>query len=1259
MRLGSYWGSTFILQAPRRTSAAYAYNFISRRVMATYLDIAGKEDIPQASPSQTRDSVSITINGKEYLVPAGINIVEACRLSGIKVPALCYHPRLPVAGQCRVCTVEVANDPVPMKLGCSTLVADHMIISTNSQSVRSIQNAAFSARMNLAPKAALSKLPEQFAGSQEIEDLAKYSEDLLIDDSSPSIYRDMSKCIGCTRCIRACSNKQGMDIYHEKENPDSPFEPRIDTQYSLPLDMTDCIACGQCAVACPTGAITEKDDTKKVFQAMEEGKVVVIQTAPSIRVAVSELFGLPPGTLPKGKLVAACKALGFSYVFDTTFTADLTIMEEGSELLGRIDQLLNGSSSEKSPKLPMYTSCCPGWINLVEKLYPELIPHLSSCKSPQNMLGSLIKSYWANLAHVDPQNIFSVSLMPCTAKKGEILRPDMYDEHGRQIIDAVITTREFGKMLRQKRLTNWNKLPELEFDNPIGESSGAGALFGVTGGVMEAALRTAYELKTGKTLPQLKFDSVRGLEGVKISEVDFDGLPVRTAVVHGMAKGRQLLKSISSGEVPNLHFVEVMACEGGCIGGGGQPLSLDPDILTKRMLAIYSQDERSVIRKSHENPYIQRLYKDFLGAPLGEMSHKLLHTHYIDLSQQYGKNAPCMKGKVIAEKPAMISDLKANTVLVMYGSQSGTAKKAAEILAGDISSTVKGVSVNCLPLESFPGIESISAVTPKAMLCISSTFGDGDFPDNAKSFWNVISASKAEVEAWRKVPVGVFGLGSSAYGKGKFCKAGKMLTERLTELGANFICESGFGDEKASGGYHAAFDPWSKQVLGALGSKGYALHDPPIPAYRISLALESKRSEELSIAPPRHFHFCHLPQEEVLTIPGYEREVRKFQIDLSGSTFSYEVGDHLGIMPKNDPTRTGKILSFLGIDPNVHVSISHNNPKDPSELPMQSTLSVFEIFSQYLDLQGRPTKKFYESLFAFCSDPIERRQLQRLFSEDPIDEEEYISFSAENDYIDSMLRFPSAIPPVENLLSMIPFIQPRWYSIASSPSLKNNIAEICVVIDQWKSPQGKVRKGLTTSYLFNLDSEKNPKIPVQVREGILKMPKVKSAPILMVGLGTGLAPMFGILQERKHIIATEGLEALGPAVLYLGVRHQAKDYIQREFLEECLETGALTELIPAFSHDQKQMIFVQDKMREIPEPVHRVITDPNSEYFYCGPAMAGGESVPGVIESGIKFSLVKCTNAQLDKEGSIFKESDASSLIEDMKAQDRWHVEAF
>ncbi len=597
--------------------------------------------------------VTCTINGSSVSVPENTTILEAAGTLNLDIPTLCRHPDLLLAGNCRVCVVEVVGART-LQAACCTPVAPGMEIVTNSAKVRRARRHALalllSEHNNDCPRCykngncELQSLASEYA--IEGETFIDISLDTAIDMSSPSIMKDDSKCIRCQRCVRTCQQLQQVSALAVANKG---RDLKVSTFMEKPMHYVVCTNCGQCVNRCPTGALTERTYIDDVWEALENpAKHVVVQTAPAVRIALGEELGYDPGERVTGKMVTALRQLGFDAVFDTNFTADLTIMEEGTELLSRLKAALQDN---KPAVLPQLTSCSPGWIKYIEHEFSDHLENLSTCKSPQQMFGTLAKTYYAEKAGVDPKDMIVVSVMPCTAKKFEAERPEMNDS-GYQDVDYVLTTRELGRMIKEAGL-NFSQLEVQECDSLLGAHTGAGVIFGATGGVMEAALRTAYEIITGREIPfpHLDVHPVRGMEGIKEASVVLEGctadwsflegVELKVAIAHGLTNARILASQIADGTSP-YHFIEIMACPGGCLGGGGQPIPTSMDIRKLRMDAVYAEDKSLPLRKSHENPEIQRIYKDFLGQPLSHKSHELLHTHYTKrIWQPLGASCGC------------------------------------------------------------------------------------------------------------------------------------------------------------------------------------------------------------------------------------------------------------------------------------------------------------------------------------------------------------------------------------------------------------------------------------------------------------------------------------------------------------------------------------------------------------------------------------------------------------------------------------------
>ena len=585
------------------------------------------------------ETVNLTIDNKKIEVPRGTSVLNAAKQAGIKIPTLCYLKLDDFnienkPGGCRICVVEVKGRR-NLAPSCATDCVEGMEVNTHSMRVLNTRRTVMELILSDHPFDCL------VCAKSGHCDLQAMAQDLGIrklhyqgeqshyrEDTSPSIIREMDKCIMCRRCETMCNTVQTVGALSAVNRG---FMSVVAPAFEMNLEHSPCTYCGQCVAVCPTGALTEVDHTPSVIRALSDPKkTVIVQTAPAVRAALGEEFGMEAGTLVTGKMVAALRRLGFNYVFDTDFAADLTIMEEGTELLDRLTRHLNG---DKTVQLPILTSCCPAWVGFFEHQFPEMKEIPSTARSPQQMFGAIAKTFFANKIAVKREDLVVVSIMPCLAKKYECQRPE-FATNGDPDVNFALSTRELAQLIRQSNI-NFDSLPDEDFDAPMGESTGASVIFGTTGGVIEAAVRTAYEVQTKKTLPKITFEELRGFENLRSATIDFDGTPIRIGIAHGLGNARKLLEEIRDGK-SHYHAIEIMACPGGCIGGGGQPLHHgDSSILKARQKAIYREDANKPIRKSHENASVLKLYKDFLGKPLGEKSHHLLHTFYFDRSQRY------------------------------------------------------------------------------------------------------------------------------------------------------------------------------------------------------------------------------------------------------------------------------------------------------------------------------------------------------------------------------------------------------------------------------------------------------------------------------------------------------------------------------------------------------------------------------------------------------------------------------------------------
>eukprot|EP01028_Stygiella_incarcerata_P004014 TRINITY_DN183_c0_g1_i12.p1 TRINITY_DN183_c0_g1~~TRINITY_DN183_c0_g1_i12.p1 ORF type:complete len:1529 (-),score=496.41 TRINITY_DN183_c0_g1_i12:489-4835(-) len=986
------------------------------------------------------------------------------------------------------------------------------------------------------------------------------------------------------------------------------------TKDDIPLSETECISCGQCSKVCPSGAVRENDedlhellalmneyldgnegaferyisgrtadslrtnsvkppDDDEIMNAILEetgragsglgadesatksktskpkkkkttkqgDKIFILQCAPSTRVSLAECFGEESGTISIRRLVGAAKAAGFDYVFDTDWAADLTIIEEACELLTRL---------EKGGPFPMFTSCCPAWINLVEKRFPHLIPHVSTCRSPMMMMGAVIRTFFCKKMNLDPANVVSVAMMPCTAKKDEIHRERMFF-NGKKTVDYVLTTREFARFLGARHV-DLNQVERFPFDDPLGETTGAAALFGVTGGVMEAAIRTVHEWVTGEPYPleQMPYQvSLRGLSSLKEAEIKLGDNIVRVAVVSGGKNVQELLRRIGKKGSTKYHFIEVMACPSGCINGGGQPISLQHDVVVRRMQALYAIDSHSKIRLCHENESLKQFYREAYG--ITELAHPtkhrgierpeelhILHTSYArkfhGVIDEVGTTAT---GSISGESMKNSEPTgKAGDILVLYGSQGGrTATKAQEFArAGQrLHFPIRHVPMNAYDAKNIE--------TERFVLVLTSTFGEGNLPDNAQTFYNFLC--HADPGFCDNIEFAVCGFGSTDYPK--FCEAAKLFDAAFEKLGGTRILDLVECDENSVDRGESTFESWASQIWALMGSTGDSIHEPSHPKYMVSLALASPKAAVLR-CPPR-FKFVKMMQSaSIMRTSSYvvgngriggslssshavngllEGTVRLLTLDLEGTGVNYEVGHVASILPRNPSDVVEKFFERHSLDPSTHISIT-SLEKGTHSGDIPPLLTVGELFYQYIDLCGPPTKKFLRDLPFYAIEDDDKNKLLSLLENDDDVLSEYLS---ERTYYEVFEDFPSVILPMSILISIIPLIQPRVYAVASSPKQNPSQLDLVVRHERYTTPSGRVRDGLCSLYLTGLSVEKSPLIPIRTNRCSQSFPKYPASPLIMLAIGPGVAFYRGFMQEREALLRNG--EKIGPAIL--------------------------------------------------------------------------------------------------------------------------------
>jgi iron-only hydrogenase group A len=982
--------------------------------------------------------------------------------------------------------------------------------------------------------------------SPEIEDVFKYfytksGTKIRKAEVTNAVQFDPTECIDCGRCVRVCAEGQTIGA--------------LDDATQL-LTENECIGCGQCTAVCPTNALEERNSIPRIIKALSENKVLVLQTAPAVRVAIGEEFGDPVGTIVTPKIITAARKMGFKYVFDTNFAADLTIVEEGSELIHRLTT---------SGVTPMFTSCCPAWVNFVEKSHPELIPNLSTAKSPHMMLGAVIKSYFADVVKVPKENIYAVSLMPCTAKKDEVERQNMIED-----VDSVLTSREFAKMIKCFGI-DWNTLEDGTFDKLFGESTGAAALFGVTGGVMEAALRYAHEELTKTKLGKVEYTKWRGFDGIKTASANIGSAELKIAVCNGIASAREF---IESGQYKSYSFIEVMACPMGCIAGGGQPKLKKRSLAKKRAEAIYEIDRQTTKATCNDNTEIKELYTKFLGKPNGDLAHKLLHTSY-----QQQVSALLEMKKKMEDAP-----------IVAFGSASGNSQKLARILAGYLESVP--ISLNNL---------SIAKMIKKGtVVIVCSTFGDGEFPSNAQKFYDALCETTEDLSG---VKFAMCALGSKAYPKYVYC--GHELERVLISKGAKRIMPMVDIDAALPDKGDGAFEMWAPKVVSSLGVKM-----PEIivrPSFTFTHSTNQSDSVHEVPLPPVGYNYGVVLSATVLSPTGYDPAMHRYTIKLPVG-MTYEAGDHVAILPENNPEASNAVMKVLNLNPDEILDVSTTIPEGMTFVPAK--LTVRQLFAQYLDLNGIPTRNLIRAFKQFTTDADAQKRLGDFLdftNTRPYDD--LISNITNGEFIIEYAKY--GIPPLDILATAIPHIQPRLYSIASAPSHAAKAIDL-VITDLSFGSGSNVRQGLCTSFLrrFGLT-----RVAIYCTKGCFGYPDDNAAPVLMAALGCGVAPMMSLLQHRESISGPKG-----PAALFFGCRHKNKYPILDAILQDYIDLGAMQHLYVAYSREGANKMYITNIMENNPDIVWEYWKNPKCEFFYCGPAKGIPDDLRNII---INVTMVK------------------------------------
>ncbi|KAK8853959.1 hypothetical protein M9Y10_016507 [Tritrichomonas musculus] len=1183
-----------------------------------------------------------------------MTVLEACRSANIYIPTLCFHDDLPASGKCGLCSVKINGNA--FTYACIHKLTNNMTIETNTPEVIAKVRRTYNNFIDMA-------IPPH---SKDIEDILTYlypkntvrSRD---SDKSHSLSFNSSLCINCGRCTRMCTDVQNIGALNY-------LNPRIKDN--------ECISCGQCITVCPTDALSSNSSKPSILKAISRHKIMVLQIAPAARVAIGEGFGNAPGSVCTGKIIQAAREIGFKYIFDTNFGADVTVIEEGNELLRRlkvdvnpsfapsaVDNTIhqtstkgivastsdmnlvnavnsplakpiiekpqiskptnplyrrrsvsihaipicsptlkkpntfslenspsstvsnnNNSDSQPEPQafmpkhkidmtrsamtlkqykeqeagpLPQFTSCCPAWVNYVEKLHHEIIPHLSTTKSPHMIVGKLVKTYFAKMINADPNDIFLVSLMPCVAKKDEIKRMQLNGD-----VDAVMTSKEFIDLFAEYGL-DFNSLGESKFDSLLGECTGAGQIFGTTGGVAEASVRYIHKLVTQEPLNErIEYESLRGMNSIKTATVEVGNYRIKIAVCNGIAAAGEL---IESEKYKNFHFVEVMACPGGCVGGAGQPY-LPKKQISERISSIFDLDRSKKVRVSDGNREVAEIYSNFLGEPGGLLAHELLHTHYEP-----------QETAMLAQRRRMMS-----MPIVGYGSSSGTAMKLSRIVAGFIETS--SVAMNRLSVKEL--------LTRKIAIFIVSTIGEGEFPNNARKFIDKLRDSEQTLSGVRYA---VCGLGNESYTY--FCQAGIDLDTMLEQHRAERILPLIKIDTSTDDKGEAIFEGWCHQLCAAMGLK------PPKIGIHLSFSLVPVEDQTVASNPlrPVGFEIATLKGNELLTpeqLNDTNCQMNFYQIKLPKGV-SYSTGDLLEILPENPPELVDKVIEAMKLNAEQVYTLVSNDSSVETFVPEKVT--VRQLLTQYLDLNGM------------------ERLTKILEVDQPEEVKEYLRDVNTCEFICEFSKY--GVPSIDLLMSSCPHTKPRSYFISSSPMRNQNM--VSLVVTKRRFGKDNKRRGVCTTYL---EQEDLKKVPIRITQSSFELPESRHAPIVMVAIGCGIAPMLSMIQNKGS--------QNGPILLIFGstsakVHGKLIDEIGKE-----RENGTISDVLYAWSdegimdRDVKELGSVYDIEKNTEEKILEVMTnnksviwnywsDVTAAFYYCG--------IPGPLPDKLKELLLKIT----------------------------------